>query len=72
VAVAEALGKALPVGDQVKAWGRRLLNWFAQSILRAPVQLLVPCVLGGAVLVALLEAAIRRLFRRPAAMAPST
>jgi thiol-disulfide isomerase/thioredoxin len=60
-AVAEALGQPVPGSERLKGGGLRLLGWFFQGFLAAPVWLVLVCVFGGALVAALAEAALRRI-----------
>lgn len=72
-AVAKALGKEEPVSwiDRVGGTGGELVGRTMYGIMGSPWWLFVLCGLGGTVLLALFEAAVRRALRRPRVAAGS-
>jgi thiol-disulfide isomerase/thioredoxin len=58
--VAESLGQSVSWGDRVAHTGARAVTWLFQGILSASIWLVLLCGLGGGLLGATVEAAVRR------------
>jgi peroxiredoxin len=70
-AVAKALGRSEPEGSSLAHLVRRLLGWLINCLMASPPWRMFLCVVGGAVLAALAEAGLRRVFQRRPAPGPA-
>jgi thiol-disulfide isomerase/thioredoxin len=55
---------SVPWSERLAAYGIKLIRWFVGAVMVAPVGLLAACSLGATLAAALVEAGLRRAFRR--------